>query len=63
MYERKKRERKEEEESWKEKKAWDEFKWSRGAGKRRKEEDELPDGWSQKNGKRATWIRMYKHQV
>ena len=43
VYERKKRERKEEEDSWKEKKAWNDFKWSRGAGKRRLEQI-LPDG-------------------
>ena len=43
VYERKKRERKEEEDSLKEKKACYEFKWSRGAGKRRQEKD-LLDG-------------------
>ena len=52
VYERKKRERKEEEDAWKEKKAWNEFKWSSGVSKRRQEED-LPDGWSQRDGKRA----------
>ena len=43
VYERKKRERKEEEDSLKEKKTCNEFKWSRGTGKRRQEKD-LLDG-------------------
>ena len=52
VYERKKRERKEEEDSWKEKKAWNDCKWNRGAGKRRLEQV-LPDGWKRRDGKRA----------
>ena len=52
VYERKKRERKEEEDSWKEKKAWNDFKWSRGAGKR-KQEQVLPDRLKKRDGKRA----------
>ena len=50
-YDRKKRERKEEEESLKEQKAWDSFKWSRGPGKRR-QDYEVPHGWNGKDRKR-----------
>ena len=52
MYDRKRRERKEEEDSLREKKAWNEFKWSRGAGKRRQEPD-LPEAWLERDGKRT----------
>ena len=51
MYDRKRRERNEEEDSLREKKAWNEFKWSRGAGKRRQEPD-LPGAWLERDGKR-----------
>ena len=51
IYEKKRRERKEEEDSLIEKKAWNMFKWSRGAGKRRKEPD-LPEAWMGRDGKR-----------
>ena len=52
MYKRKKREKKEEEKSVMEKKAWNEFKSSRGADKRRQEQD-VPDEWNQMIGKRS----------
>ena len=57
MYKRKKRERKEEEDSVREKKAWNEFKWRREAGKRRQEQD-VPDGCSQRIGKRARFDQV-----
>ena len=51
VYERKRRERKEEEDSLQEKKAWNVFKWNRGAGKRRKEPD-LPEERMGRDGKK-----------